>query len=215
MNLIDSPYYKEMLRRNRLLPIFVENKMKCFITYFIGNGNIDKYVKKDSWVAMDDEPKTGDTAYIDQLISDHKTDNHKYSKIVWDTLVNHIKENYPQVRQIRWNRLKNGIVKVYRKEIIHKEKITDKNFDICKNECKAYCCNTITAILKNNRTLEEENDVQLMLAHNGTHFKEKDGVQYIEIESKCKFLTIDNACSIYDKRFDLCRKYECEKLKEM
>jgi len=209
--LINNPYYKEMLRRNRLLPFFVKGKMKCFIAYFIGNGNAEKYVNKDSWAVVDDEPKTGETCYIDQLCSDHEV-NHKYSKIVWNILINHIKVNYPQVKRIRWNRYKDGAVKVYIKEIIHKDKID--NFDICKNECKAYCCNTITVVLKNNRTPEEENEVQLILAHNGTHFKEKDGVQYIEIESKCKFLTNDNACSIYEKRFNTCRKYECEKLKK-
>ncbi len=208
--LVNNPYYKEMLKRNRLLPIFVDDKMKCFITYFIGNGDVSKYTQKDSWSVVDDEPKTGDTAYIDQLISDHEK-NHKYSKMVWNILINHIKENYPQVKQLRWNRLKNGEVKTYKKEIVKE----NKNFDFCKNECRAYCCNIITVILKNNRTPQEENEVQLILAHAGTQLGEKDGVQYIEIETKCKFLTNDNACSIYDKRFDTCRKYECEKLKEM
>jgi len=211
MNLVAHPYYKEMLKRNRLLPIFVEGKMKCFITYFIGNGDINKYTQKDSWTVVDDEPKTGDTAYIDQLISDHEI-NHRFSKIVWNILINHIKGNYPQVKQLRWNRLKNGIVKTYKKEIADN---VDKGFNFCKDVCKAYCCNVITVMLKNNRTLQEENEVQLILAHEGTSFGEKNGVQYIEIKSRCKFLTNDNACSIYDKRFDTCRKYECEKLKEI
>jgi len=193
--LINNPYYKEMLKRNRLLPFFVDGKMKCFITYFIGNGDMKKYTEKDSWAVVDDEPKTGTVAYIDQLVSDHEV-NHKYSRRVWDILENHIRENYPQVIQIRWNRLKEN-----------------KKFDICKNECKAYCCNFITVTLKNNRTPQEENEVQLILAHEGTNFGEKDGVQYIEIKSRCKFLTEKNECSIYDKRFDTCRRYECGKLK--
>ena len=207
--LINNPYYKEMLKRNRLLPVFVNGKMKCFVTYFIGNGNVDKYTQKDSWVVVDDEPKTGDTAYIDQLVSDHEV-NHKYSRAVWDILINHIKETYPQVKQLRWNRYKNGVVKTYKKEIGQNVK---RNLDFCKNECKAYCCNIITVVLKNNRTPEEENEVQLILAHEGTKLGEKDGVQYIEVKTKCKFLTNDNECSIYEQRFNTCRRYECEKLK--
>ena len=114
--LVNNPYYIEMLKRNRLLPFFVDGKMKCLITYFIGNGNAEKYVGKDSWAVVDDEPKTGTVAYIDQMITDHEV-NHKFSKIVWNILINHIKENYPQVKQLRWNRYKNGIVKTYKKEM--------------------------------------------------------------------------------------------------
>jgi hypothetical protein len=105
-----------MLRRNRLLPIFVKGKIKCIVTYFIGNGDVDKYVRSDPWSIVDDEPNTGNTCYIDQLISDHEI-NHKYSKPVWNILITHIKENYPQVKQLRWNRFKNGIVKTYKKEM--------------------------------------------------------------------------------------------------
>ena len=110
-------YYQEMLKRDRLLPVFVGDDLKCFITYFIGNGNAEKYVQRDSWTVVDDEPKTGDTVYIDQLISDKNPDNHRYSKIVWNILVNHIKKNYPQVKKIRWNRWKNNKVNVFKKEL--------------------------------------------------------------------------------------------------
>lgn len=199
LELVNSPYYKEMLKRNRLISFFKDDKMKCFITYFIGNGNADKYMKKYSWAVVDDEPETGDTCYVDQIISDHEEKNHKYSRIVWDMLIKHIKENYPQVKKIRWIRVKD----------------TDK-LNFCKTICKAQCCNVISVVLKNDRTPEEENDVQLILAHNGTQLKENNGTQYIEIETKCKFLTSDNECSIYDTRFDTCRKYGCDKLnKEM
>lgn len=87
--------------------------------------------------------------------------------------------------------------------------------DECKkylSECEARCCKVITLLLKKNRTPEEEDDTQLVLAHEGTVLKEEEGVQYIEIDSRCKYLTKDNECSIYDKRFNLCKRYKCEKI---
>lgn len=118
----EKTYYKEMLERNRLLPVFNEGKMKCLITYFIGNGNPDKYQKRDMFTVVDDEPNTGNVCYVDHLISDRKV-NHKYSKVVWNYLINHIKGSFPQVKQLRWNRAKKdkltSEIKVfnYKKEI--------------------------------------------------------------------------------------------------
>ena len=94
------------------------------------------------------------------------------------------------------------------------ERIENISLNCKLDECKARCCNIITLLLKENRTETEENDIQLILAHQGTHYYNKENIEYIEIESKCKFLTENNMCSIYDRRFDLCRRYECEKLKE-
>jgi hypothetical protein len=109
-------YYKEMLERNRLLSFFDKGKMKCLITYFIGNGNPDKYQKRDMFTVIDDEPETGNICYVDHLISDRKV-NHKYSKVVWSFLITHIKDAHPQVKQLSWKRFKNGIVLTYKKEI--------------------------------------------------------------------------------------------------
>jgi len=206
----DKLYYGEMLKRDRLIPFFVRDKLICFISFYITN-NPDKFIQRNNpWSVEEDEPETGKIAYIDQIWSDKKKYNHRYSFEVWKRLINFIKQNFPKVEEIYWHRWKNDIIKVFKKEL----KNVNKNFDFCKNECKAYCCNIITTLLKNNRTPQEENEVQLILAHEGTQLGEKDGVQYIEIKTRCKFLTQDNECLIYEKRFDTCRRYECEKLKK-
>ena len=81
------------------------------------------------------------------------------------------------------------------------------------NKCDASCCKVITLLLKKSRNSNEENDVQLILSHEGTHLHKENGAEYIEIDTKCRFLTPENKCSIYEKRFNLCRRYECEKMK--
>lgn len=106
-----------MLKRNRAFPVHVNGKLKCFITYFIGNGNVDKYVRDDSWSIVDDEPETGDTCYLDQCISDKSKENYRYNKLVFGFFIDHIKKEFPKVNTIRWNRVKNKNVYVYKKDI--------------------------------------------------------------------------------------------------
>lgn len=115
--MIDNNYYMTMLKKDRAFPVKINGKLKCFITYFIGNGNIDKYVRDDPWSIVDDEPKTGDTVYVDQCVSDKGSENHKYNKIVFGMFIKHVKNNFPKVTKLRWNRFKNGVVHVYKKEI--------------------------------------------------------------------------------------------------
>ena len=114
---MDSKYYMEMLKRDRAFPVFKNKKLKCFITFFIGNGNVKKYVRDDSWSIVDDEPDTGDCCYIDQCFSDKGEGNQKYNRVVFNKFIRYIKDRFPTVKRLRWNRVKNGIVNVYKKEL--------------------------------------------------------------------------------------------------
>ena len=114
---MDKKYYTEMLKRDRAFTVFKGDKMKCLITYFIGNGNVNKYVRNNPWSVIDDEPETGDCCYIDQCVSSKEKDNHKYNRIVFNIFIQNIKKKYPKVTKLRWNRFKNGVVNVYKKEL--------------------------------------------------------------------------------------------------
>ena len=114
-------YYFEMKRRNRLIP--VRDKNGClagFFTFFIGNGNPQKYVNKDSWSVVDDETN-GDTCYIDHLIRNTEYKQRVNSFSVWKSLKQYIKLNYPLVNKLRWNRWKNNKVKTHLKYLKNKE----------------------------------------------------------------------------------------------
>lgn len=113
---MDKTYYQEMLKKERLIPFFKDNKLLCFVSFFITN-NPDIYIQRDNpWTVLDDEPETGKIAYIDQIWSDRTA--HKYSFEIWKRLVNFIKSNYSLVNIIRWNRWKNNRLYVFEKRIV-------------------------------------------------------------------------------------------------
>ena len=117
--LVNNPYYKEMLKRNRLLPFFYKGKMICFISFFIGNKNEEgKFVRDDPWSVLDDD-SNGDMCFIDQLWTNKTSHwiNHKLTYMVWHNFKNFIKENYPQAEYIYFRRWKNNKVNIYIKRI--------------------------------------------------------------------------------------------------
>lgn len=97
-------YYDKMLLRDRAFTFYVGDRLGCLITYYIGNGNMDRYTKRDPWTVIDDEPETGTTCYVDQLITDHNKENRKYAWTLWHVLIQYIKEKYPQVERLKWKR---------------------------------------------------------------------------------------------------------------
>lgn len=102
----DRLYYKEMLKNNRLLPFVRDGKLICFISFYITN-DPEKYIQRNNpWSVEEDKPETGKFAVIDQLWSNKEA--HKYSFEIWKNLVEFIKNNYPLVKKLRWNRWKNN-----------------------------------------------------------------------------------------------------------
>ena len=113
-------YYYEMAKRNRLLMLYdVNGKSGGLITFFIGNGNIHKYIREDMWSIIKDEPKTGNTLYIDHLLTSKNRNNPYVSLCVWRDIKRYIKNTYPLIKRIRWNRFKEkwGKPKTFKEEI--------------------------------------------------------------------------------------------------
>lgn len=106
-----------MAQRDRLLSLFDDNnKMIAFITYYFGTGDMSKYINRDPWSIIEDEPN-GDIMYIDQIISNKKEGNQVYSWQVWRNLIKYTKKIYPKVKEILWRRYKEGKVHVRRKSL--------------------------------------------------------------------------------------------------
>lgn len=116
MNNKQKQYYYEMAKRGRMFHYKKDGRLVCFITYFIGNGNPKKYIDREAWTIIDDEPR-GNVFYIDQLLTDKNRDNPYLSLDVWRSVKQFIRREYPNIKYIRWNRWKNEKVNVYRKEI--------------------------------------------------------------------------------------------------
>ena len=104
-----------MRKTNRLISVKDSNdKLVGLLTFFIGNGDVNKYVRDDSWSIIEDDPQ-GDTVYIDHLLSLGKVP--KYSIEVWAYIKGYFKDNFSNIKKIRWNRFKNNKVRVFVKEV--------------------------------------------------------------------------------------------------
>lgn len=115
MNDYQVDYYRQMRARDRLYAFRNNGKLYGIVTYYIGNGDINRYVRDDPWQVIEDEPQTGDTVYIDHLISNKRVSDNKMRFKFWKQLRVYLKKKYPQIIKIRGNRYKGGKVHVYSK----------------------------------------------------------------------------------------------------
>lgn len=107
MNAHQLLYYYEMLRRSRLIPLKYDGKFIGIITFFIGDGNPEKYIRDDSWSVVDDEPN-GDVCYVDHVIGNKHNDNRQYALRAYRDFKEYIREHFPRVQLIRGNRWKHN-----------------------------------------------------------------------------------------------------------
>jgi len=110
---IDKTYYSTMLKKGRLIPFIVGDKLIGFVSFYITN-DVNKYLRDDPWTVLDDEPEIGKIAYIEQVWTNKAA--HKYSFEIWKKLKQFLKTNYPLVEEIHWKRWRNNKLKEYRKE---------------------------------------------------------------------------------------------------
>ena len=94
-------YYFEMKKRGRLIHLSTEDGRNGILTYFIGNGNPNKYWDRSPWSVINDEPN-GDTIYCDQLITDHNKLNAYIGLSMWHNIKRYFKNRYPNIDKIRW-----------------------------------------------------------------------------------------------------------------
>lgn len=115
--MLNTEFYKEMLRKNRLIPFFHRDRLVCFLSFYITDDEC-KYVDADPWQVMEDNIH-GKICYISQLLTNHDKENPKISYIVWHRFKSYIKSSFPAVSEIRWRRWdrNKNQVKIYRKEI--------------------------------------------------------------------------------------------------
>ena len=114
---MDKTYYQEMLKKERLIPFFKNDRLVCFLTFYITD-NPEKYLRDDMWSVEDDE-ENGSVCWIDQLWTDKVYENRKLSYEIWKRFKLYIHCNFPSVKLIRWNRYnrKTDKVKTYKKEM--------------------------------------------------------------------------------------------------
>lgn len=110
-----TEYYLEMVKRNRLIPIRNKGRILGVFSFFICNGDIEKYIDKPPWTVLDDNPD-GDTVYVDQLVGIKGVNHYRDAFRIWDEIKDYLKTNFPKINKIRWNRYKNGKVYQFKEE---------------------------------------------------------------------------------------------------
>ena len=119
----NKAYYHEMLARDRAQVIIKEGHLVAIVTYLIGDDD-DKYLhNRVPWELIEDNP-CGSTVYIDQLIVKDKG-VYRYIHREFTTVLNKIKQKFPQVTDAKWIRIgamfrKHGIKEGAKAYVHHK-----------------------------------------------------------------------------------------------
>ena len=98
----DKLYYDIMLEKGRLFPYIKNEKLKCFITFYIAD-DISQYAEADPWKVLDDDC-FGKICYISQMLTDKSSDNPRLAFDAWHHFKTYIKNSFPTVQSICWRR---------------------------------------------------------------------------------------------------------------
>ena len=82
--------------------------------------------------------------------------------------------------------------------------------EICTKECNAGCCRYVNLRIDPPRHKIDQEEIRWFLCHEGVKVSFEEGHWWLQVETKCKQLTDDNLCAIYDRRPDVCGDYSME-----
>lgn len=89
-------------------------------------------------------------------------------------------------------------------------KVTLQKSNYCRDKCRAWCCRNL--IFTYNGT-DSPVDMKMFFKLRNITYDEKTNEVIVPI--KCNWITSHNRCKLYKFRPDICRAYECDKLKEL
>jgi len=78
---------------------------------------------------------------------------------------------------------------------------------LCEH-CTAVCCRYLAVPLDRPRTARDYDDIRWYLMHQGIIVFVEDGDWYIQFQTRCKNLGLDNRCAAYDSRPVICQEYQ-------
>ena len=83
----------------------------------------------------------------------------------------------------------------------------DLDNGVCE-ECHALCCSYVMFEIDEPDSIEEFENIRWYVAHENISVVFDDGEWMLYIKNKCSYIDENHRCSIYDKRPELCRKYD-------
>jgi uncharacterized protein len=81
-------------------------------------------------------------------------------------------------------------------------------------KCESKCCRYFALQIDTPRKKEDFENIRWFLAHESTVIFVENRKWYLEVKNKCRYLTKNNLCGIYEKRPLICREHapsSCEK----
>jgi Fe-S-cluster containining protein len=78
---------------------------------------------------------------------------------------------------------------------------------LCEH-CPAACCRYLAIEIDKPKTQRDHDDIRWFILHEGITVFVEEGSWYIQIQTRCKQLGLNNLCQIYDTRPEICRDYE-------
>lgn len=86
------------------------------------------------------------------------------------------------------------------------KKIKDTSVTECGN-CPAVCCHDLTIDIKKPRTNDEIEVLMWKLNYESIAVYVRNTRWYLLVKGACQYLGKDDLCTIYEDRFDICRKH--------
>jgi len=88
---------------------------------------------------------------------------------------------------------------------------TEQGHGECRT-CGARCCRYITVEIKKPRARVDVEEVRWFLAHKNVcvYIDADDESWNVQFHTDCRHLDADNGCTIYPRRYDICREHDPE-----
>ena len=78
------------------------------------------------------------------------------------------------------------------------------------DRCTALCCRYFALPIETPETADDFDDIRWYISHEGVTIYVEEGTWYVNLTNKCKHLTEDNRCGIYETRPQICRDYKTD-----
>lgn len=75
-------------------------------------------------------------------------------------------------------------------------------------KCEARCCRYFALELDTPRNKDDFENIRWYLAHRGAEVFVERRKWFLEVKTRCRYLTKDHRCKIYEKRPQVCRDYD-------
>ena len=79
--------------------------------------------------------------------------------------------------------------------------------DICKR-CAGLCCRYLALPIETPGSKKEFDDIRWYLAHEGISVFVEEKTWYLSVANRCRFLSRENRCAIYEQRPRICGGYK-------